>query len=146
MFGAAGLQRNQVSEYARVGVETGVSGADPHRLILMLFDGALMCVASAKRHMEQGQGQIGPKGENISKAINIIANGLKASLNTDVGGELAERLGALYEYMCERLLFANMTNSTAPLNEVHRLLDDLKGAWEQIGTAGAAEAQSQSAS
>jgi flagellar protein FliS len=144
MFGAAGLQRNQVSEYARVGVETGVSAADPHRLVLMLFDGALLCVSTAKRHMELGQ--IGPKGENVSKAINIIANGLKASLNTDVGGELAERLGALYEYMCERLLFANMTNSTAPLNEVHRLLDDLKGAWEQIGTAGAAEAQSQSAS
>lgn len=143
MFGAAGLQRNQVSEYARVGVETGVSGADPHRLVLMLFDGALLCVATAKKHMEQGQ--IGPKGENVSKAINIIANGLKASLNMDVGGELAERLGALYEYLCERLLFANMTNSTAPLDEVHRLLDDLKGAWEQIGTSGAAEAQSQAA-
>lgn len=143
MFGAAGLQRNQVSEYARVGVETGVSAADPHRLVLMLFDGALLCVATAKRHMELGQ--IGPKGENVSKAINIIANGLKASLNTDVGGELAERLGALYEYLCERLLFANMTNSTAPLDEVHRLLDDLKGAWEQIGTSGAADAQSQPA-
>lgn len=143
MFGATGLQRNQVSEYARVGVETGVSGADPHRLVLMLFDGALLCVASAKQHMELGE--IGPKGENVSKAINIIANGLKASLNTDVGGELAERLGALYEYLCERLLFANMSNSAAPLDEVHRLLDDLKGAWEQIGSSQAAAAQSQPA-
>lgn len=143
MFGAALTQRNQVSAYAQVGVETGVSGADPHRLILMLFDGALMCVASAKQHMELGQ--IGPRGENISKAINIIANGLKASLNTDVGGDLAERLGALYEYLCERLLFANMTNNAAPLNEVHRLLDDLKGAWEQIGTSRAVESQSPSA-
>lgn len=143
MFGAAGLRRNQVSEYARVGVETGVSGADPHRLVLMLFDGALLCVASAKQHMELGE--IGPKGENVSKAINIIANGLKASLNTDVGGELAERLGALYEYLCERLLFANMSNSAAPLDEVHRLLDDLKGAWEQIGSSQAAAAQSQPA-
>jgi len=142
MFGAAHMQRNQVSAYARVGVETGVSGADPHRLILMLFDGALLCVVSAKQHMALGQ--IGPKGENVSKAINIIANGLKASLDTDVGGELAERLGALYDYLCERLLFANMTNNSAALDEVHRLLDELKGAWEQIGASQAA-AQTRSA-
>jgi flagellar secretion chaperone FliS len=126
------MMRNQASAYNRVGVETGVTSANPHRLILMLFDGAILCVASAKENMLRKE--IAAKGENISKAINIIANGLKVSLDMNVGGEMAERLAALYDYMCERLLSANMWNSPTVLDEVHRLLDELKGAWEQIGS------------
>lgn len=121
---------NPVAAYASVGVETGVSAADPHRLILMLFDGALLCVTTARQHMVAGE--IGPKGENVSKAINIIANGLKVSLNMEVGGELAQRLAALYDYICERLLFANLKNSVPVLDEVHDLLNELRGAWEGI--------------
>ncbi len=133
MFGP--MQRsanNPVSSYAKVGVETGVGTADPHQLILMLFDGALLCVVSARQHMEAQN--IAAKGENISKAINIIANGLKASLDMAAGGELAERLAALYDYMCERLLLANMKNNTAALEEVRSLLHELKGAWEGIAS------------
>jgi flagellar protein FliS len=131
MFGTSHRgMANRVSAYAQVGVETGVSSADPHQLILMLFDGALLCVTSARQHMDKKN--VGPKGENISKAINIIANGLKASLNMEVGGELAARLAALYDYMCEQLLLANIKNNSALLDEVHDLLDELKGAWENI--------------
>jgi flagellar secretion chaperone FliS len=138
MFGS--MHRGAVSAYAEVGVETGVTTADPHRLILMLFDGALLCVASAKQHMQLNN--IAPKGETISKAINIIANGLKASLDMSVGGELPQRLAALYDYMCQRLLFANLKNNVAALDEVHDLLTELKDAWEQIGgTAGASAPQ-----
>lgn len=137
MFGP--MQRsasNPVSAYAQVGMETGVGTADPHRLILMLFDGALLCVVSAKQQMESHS--IAAKGENISKAINIITNGLKASLDMTAGGELSERLAALYDYMCERLLFANLKNNTAVLDEVRNLLHELKGAWEDIGSREAA--------
>lgn len=116
--------------YESVGRETGVTSADPHQLIVMLFDGALLCVAAAEQHMRNKQ--IAAKGENISKAISIIANGLKASLNIEVGGELAQRLSALYEYMCQRLLQANLHNDGGALQEVHKLLGELKGAWEQI--------------
>ena len=135
MFGSPLTLRNPVSAYSQIGLETGVTGADPHRLVLMLFDGAILCVASARQHMDARD--IAAKGENISKAINIITNGLKASLNLEVGGELAERLAALYDYLCERLLFANMNNSPAALEEVRSLLNELKGAWEQIGSGGA---------
>ncbi|MGB0127739.1 MAG: flagellar export chaperone FliS [Rhodocyclaceae bacterium] len=127
--------QRSAAAYATVGVETGVTTADPHKLVLMLFDGALLCVGSAKQHMVSNE--IAAKGENVSKAINIIANGLKASLDMGVGGELAERLAALYDYMCERLLFANMKNNPTVLEEVHRLLSELKEAWEQIGTTNA---------
>jgi len=123
-------RQNPAAAYAAVGLETGVPNADPHRLVLMLFDGAIMAIATAGNHLKSGQ--IGPKGEAISKAIDIVANGLKASLDMQGGGELAERLGALYDYMCARLLHANLKNDPAALEEVSRLLGELKGAWEEI--------------
>lgn len=116
--------------YHTVAVETGVEAANPHRLILMLFEGAMHAVSSAALHMHRGD--IAAKGEAISRAINIIANGLKASLDFEAGGELSQRLGALYDYMCNRLLHANQKNQPAALDEVGHLLAELKEAWEQI--------------
>ena len=116
--------------YAQVGVETRIAGADPHQLILMLFDGALMAVSSASHQMEIGD--TAAKGQSISRAIDIIGNGLKVSLDLEAGGELAQRLFALYDYMCARLLHANSQNDRAALAEVSHLLGELKGAWEEI--------------
>jgi flagellar protein FliS len=123
--------RAALSAYRKVGVETGVSVADPHRLILMLYDGALLCIAAAKEHMAAGR--TAEKGENLSKAIDIISNGLKASLDVELGGELAGRLAALYDYMCVRLLYANARNNPVTLDEVRSLLVELKEAWSEIG-------------
>ena len=116
--------------YAQVGVETGVMSANPHKLILMLFDGALLSIATASHNMREGN--IPEKGAAVSKAIDIVANGLKASLDFDTGADLAPRLAALYDYICERLLFANLRNDKAALDEAVRLLTELKGAWEEI--------------
>lgn len=121
---------NPASAYAQVGVETGVSAASPHKLILMLFDGAIMALGSATRHM--GEGNIPAKGMDISKAIEIISNGLRVSLDLEAGGELAERLFALYDYMTIRLLHANLHNDLAAIDEVSRLLGELRSAWEEI--------------
>lgn len=132
MFAA---MHNPKAAYAKAGIETGVETADPHKLILMLFEGAMLAVASASLHMKRkgGADDVARKGEAISKAINIITNGLKASLDQDAGGELAGKLGALYDYMSTRLLFANQHNQPAVLDEISHLLAELKGAWEQIG-------------
>lgn len=116
--------------YTQVGVETGVMSANPHKLILMLFDGALLSIATATHAMQAGK--IAEKGESVSKAIDIVANGLKASLDFNTGADLAPRLAALYDYICERLLFANLRNDKAALDEAARLLTELKGAWEEI--------------
>ena len=75
------------------------------------------------------------KGMAISKAIEIILNGLKVSLDYEAGGELAQRLGALYDYMTQRLLYANLHNSRPAMDEVTQLLTDLKSAWEAIGSS-----------
>jgi flagellar protein FliS len=126
-----GMTNNRAASYTSVGMETGVSTADPHKLILMLFDGALLAVTTAAVAMDANETP--RKGQNISKAIDIITNGLKVSLDTDVGGELAQRLAALYDYMAERLVFANLHNSRPILDEVGQLLRELRDAWQQIG-------------
>src|SRR5690606_16339292 len=72
------------------------------------------------------------KGKAISKAINIIDNGLRASLDKSTGGEIALNLDSLYEYMGNRLLLANLKNDAAILQEVQTLLLDIKSSWESI--------------
>ena len=62
----------------------------------------------------------------------IIDEGLKASLDKSAGGELAQNLSSLYDYMSQRLLIANLKNDVAALDEVSNLLTELKGAWEAI--------------
>jgi flagellar protein FliS len=125
--------RKAVDAYSQVGVETGVAAADPHKLILMLYDGTLAALASARYAM--GRGEIAAKVGAISKAIAIVDGGLKASLDVRAGGELAERLAALYDYMLSRLVSANLHNDATILDEVTRLLNELRGAWAQIGAA-----------
>jgi flagellar protein FliS len=120
--------------YARVGVETGVLGASPHRLVVLLFQGARQAIAQARMHMQQGGVKaVAARGEAISKAIRIVESGLQASLNREAGGEIAERLHALYGYMARRLLEANVKHSEAMLIEVDGLLGTLEEAW--IGIA-----------
>ena len=117
--------------YARVGVETGVMGASPHRLIVMLYQGARQAIAQARMHVQQGN--VAGRGEAIGKAIQIVESGLQQSLNLEVGGEIAQRLNALYSYMSRRLLEANIKESEAMLVEVDGLLATLEEAW--IGIA-----------
>jgi flagellar protein FliS len=109
----------------------------------MLFDGALLAIAKAGSAMQQKQ--IAEKGHAISQAIDIIANGLQASLNFSAGDELANRLAALYDYMCKRLVHANLNNDAAALSEVSRLLGEIKSAWEEIADDPAAVSASDAA-
>lgn len=117
--------------YAKIGVESGVFAADPHKLIAMLYQGALLAIANAKNGMMRRD--VAAKGTAISKAISIIEDGLNASLDKKVGGELAQNLSSLYEYMARRLLSANLNDDMAALDEVAGLLNELKGAWDGIG-------------
>lgn len=125
-----GTYKRSIGAYQDVGTTSAVEGADPHKLIALLFEGAIAAIAVARGAMEQNR--VADKGRAISKAIDIIENGLMASLNVEQGGELAGRLGALYDYMCERLLFANLKNSVAALDEVSGLLGNIQQAWAQI--------------
>lgn len=125
--------KNALGSYAQVGVESGVAGSSPHQLITMLFDGALAAIAKAKRHMGgQEVNDIGEKGKAVSQAIAIVEDGLMASLDIDAGGELAQNLYALYEYMSYRLMKANLHNDVSGLDEVANHLAGLREAWAGI--------------
>ena len=122
-----------IKAYSNVAIESKAHSSDPHKLILMLYQGALLSIASAKNQMLRKE--IAAKGKSISQAIAIINEGLKASLDMKVGAPLVQNLSDLYDYMCQRLLVANMKNDTAILDEVSALLLDLRGAWESIRPA-----------
>ncbi|MEF8752114.1 MAG: flagellar export chaperone FliS [Candidatus Accumulibacter necessarius] len=127
MFGSA---RNAISAYQKVGVDAAIEVADPHRLILLLFAGAQAAIGNARAAMKQQQ--IAAKGEAISKAVDIISNGLKVSLDLEQGGEIAGQLDALYDYLVLRLLRANLDNDLSALEEVAGLLEEIHGAWREI--------------
>lgn len=127
MFGSV---QSGANAYAKVGMETGVIAANPHKLIVMLFEGAQIALNNALQHMQAGN--IPEKGKAISKAIAIIENGLRASLDKTVGGQLVLNLDALYEYMNNQLLLANKNNQAELIQEVQVLLRDIQGAWEEI--------------
>lgn len=132
--------RTGANAYARVGVESGAMSASPHQLICMLFDGAKTAIGMARHHMAGND--FAAKGNAISKAVNIVENGLKASLDADAAGtagaELVKNLTALYDYIVQRLLYANLRNDAKALDEADRLLDDLAGAWREIDAGAAA--------
>jgi flagellar secretion chaperone FliS len=118
-----------VQKYASVKVHSGVESASPHRLIQMLFEGALERIAQAKGAMLQNQ--IARKGELIGKATAIVG-GLQGSLNDKDGGGLADNLDSLYDYIIRRLTQANFENNPEYLDECGRLLGEIKSAWDAI--------------
>lgn len=130
MFGS---RQTGVHAYAKVGMETGVVAASPHKLIVMLFDGALVALNTALSAIRGNN--IGEKGKSLSKAIMIIDSGLRAALDKKAGGEIAEGLDSLYEYMSGRLVTANITNDATIVEEVQRLLIELRDAWNAIADA-----------
>jgi flagellar protein FliS len=119
-----------IASYNKVGLETGVDGANPYRLIMMLMDGAILSLGRAAQALKEKR--IAEKGREISIAIDIISSGLQASIDLEAGGEIAARLNSLYDYMCTRLLYANLHSDLAVIQEVSSLLGEIKGAWEEI--------------
>ena len=126
------------SAYKRVGVDTTVPGADSHRLVQMLFDEALESISAARGAMQRRD--IPAKCALIGKALRIVDEGLKASLNTERGGELAGNLNSLYSYCAQKLMLANARNDEALLIEVRELLEPVAQAWRAI-SPGALAAQ-----
>lgn len=124
------VMKKALKAYGQNGLAASVEAASPHKLIVMLFEGAIKSISLAKIHMENCA--TAEKGAAISKAIAIIEEGLRLSLDKEKGGELAENLDALYDYMARQLLEANIHNKLEPLDVVLKLLVDIKEAWEGI--------------
>jgi flagellar protein FliS len=121
--------QNRISQYRQVGVQTGVEAASPHKLIKLLIEGAIEKVQLARGYLERQDVQ--RKCETVSWAMQII-DGLRGSLDMKAGGDIAANLDALYDYMLRRLLEANLRNDVAGLDEVTKLLNELRAGWDSI--------------
>lgn len=112
--------------YQEVNVSSAVNSASPVRLIVLLYEGAIGALLSAKHEMKSNN--VAAKARLITRAIDII-NGLRAALDPAKGGEIASSLENLYEYMVRQLTMANLKNDSEILDEVHQLLNELHSAW-----------------
>ena len=125
------MNQTALQQYQNVGVNSGVTDADPHQLISMLLTGAADRVAAARGALLREE--VGRKGELISGAIAII-DSLRASLDHEQGGEIAANLRALYDYMEQGLVEANLGADATRLAEISALLAELKAGWDAIPT------------
>jgi flagellar protein FliS len=122
--------KNPAKAYASTNIESNAIAANPHKLIAMLYEGALIAILQAEHHMKQNN--VLEKSAAITKATDIILMGLDASLNIEEGGEIGENLHALYSYMCQELILCNLHNDVKKLKEVYALMLDLKNTWDAI--------------
>lgn len=125
MYGAKGTQA-----YARIEVESAVMSASQQQLVTMLFDGALNALVRARLFLQDGN--LEGKGLSLSKAINIIDNGLKAGIDESSSDELTQNLLALYSYMVRRIFQANLHSDISAIEEVENLLRNIADAWKEV--------------
>jgi flagellar protein FliS len=129
-FSMFGSSRFGAARYQTTHVETGVLDADPHALIVMLFEGARLQVGRALFACDQKDTFL--QGLSTGNAIAIISEGLNNSLSWKADALMADRLSALYEYMVFRLSEANSSGRREGFQEVDKLLAELESAWRAI--------------
>lgn len=122
-----GSRKQSAQTYATIGLQTEVLSASPEHLITLLYNGARAAIMQARLHLEQGN--IAQRGMAISKAIDIVDSGLKASVSVEQGGELAQNLITTYEIIIHNLLHANMQADDKKLQLAEQLLAELSQAW-----------------
>lgn len=124
-----GYMRKASAIYQQNSVRGGIEDADPHRLVGMLLDGAIDRVVQARGHMVHGN--VAAKGSNITRVLAIVGE-LRNSLDHKADRVISQRLDSLYEYVSRRLLFAQLNNDPAALDEVAGLLAPIRDGWQGI--------------
>jgi flagellar protein FliS len=122
-------RRVTLAAYQSVATHGGVAAADPHRLVLMLMDGALERLAQARGSLTQGIGlDQNRKNDLIHASVSIIEE-LRASLDLVAGGTIAAHLDDLYDYMTRQLVKANLQRRPEIVEEIRHLLNEIRSAW-----------------
>lgn len=122
--------RRNISAYQAASVQGNAEAASPHRVVLMLMDGALERVHAARGYIANGA--MTEKSQVLHRAVRIVET-LRDSLDMSAGGEIAANLSKLYDYVCMQIMQANLTNRAELLDEVSNLLSSVRGAWHEIG-------------
>lgn len=120
------------SVYLSTRATSSVHDASPHKLVALLFDACQENLAIAKGAIERKE--IKKKAEAIKKAIDIVVR-LQASLDFEKGGQIATKLDDLYTFCTNRLALANAVNDTTMIDEVFRVIAEIKTGWSEIDGA-----------
>lgn len=118
-----------IRQYREADITSIVAEASPHRLIAMLYDGALERLARAECGIVRGD--FNEKLSGIDSTMAILEH-LAGVLDYEAGGAIAQRLAALYDYMLRRLLRAKIDNDAGGVREVAALLRTVKAGWDAI--------------
>lgn len=121
--------RDLTAAYRQTAVETRVHEADPHKLIELMLEGAISRLRTAEACIASGDVQ--RKAKAASEAGSIV-DSLSGCLDFEQGGEIAQRLEALYDYASRRIVSANADNDPQGFGEIAALLDEVHVAWKQI--------------
>lgn len=121
--------RNNLKAYQKVNRDSSLSAADPHAVILMLYNGLLESIAIGKGAIERKD--LALKATSLSKAVNIL-NSLQSSLDNDSEPEISQNFSTLYGYCVEQVMAASVALDTNILDQVIELLSPLRDAWQNI--------------
>ena len=134
------MYKNGINQYRQVGIKDQIATADPHKITQILMQTVLENLSVAKGCLERKD--LTNKGKPIAKATSIISS-LRDTLDHELGGEIADNLADLYNYMLEQLSQASMSNEAETIQEVIDLFLPIKVAWDQIPESAKQEAYEQ---
>ena len=119
------MYSNGIQDYRRTSVVT----ADPKRLVLMCYEGAIENLKIAKkRYVEKDyEGKA-----SVTKKAQDIINELLCSLDFEKGGSIAKNLDSLYNYIVRRIIHADLNKDIRTIDEVIGILNEFKSAWEEV--------------
>ncbi len=120
---------SRVAAYQSAAAHGGVAASDPHGLIVLLMDGALERIRAARGCIERGD--VVQKSQLLNRTVSIIGE-LRGSLDMAGGGQIATNLSELYDYMGRHLLKAMSDDRIESLDEVSKLLLEIRDAWVTI--------------
>ena len=118
-----------LAQYGQIKNDTQTTYASPHQLMLMLFDGAIEAMSFTIGAIENNNFEL--RSKQNSRSITII-NGMRECLDMETGGELADNLYSLYQYMTKELFKASYKNDAETIQNIQTMLKDIRGSWEKI--------------
>ncbi|OKY24703.1 flagellar export chaperone FliS [Thalassotalea sp. PP2-459] len=121
--------RKNLSAYKQVDINSNILASDPHQIILLMFDGLLKGIATARGAIERKDYEL--KAQSLTKSINIL-DALIQSLDFDSQPEISKNFEVMYSYCIDCLMEASTSLNFAKLDEVVDMIKPVRSAWSEM--------------